>query len=124
MSQISAQAALGSLGTSVTGGGVALSQMTKIVLLALGLLCCLPPSAYAQNPTAPVQSLQDTQSACSIGSQSLRVCSNGLQSCNSVCTARALDPNADIAGCSTSCCTQYNVCLNLRGCGSLVINCE
>jgi hypothetical protein len=98
--------------------------MTKIVFLALGLLCCASAAVYAQNPTAPVQSLQETQSACTVGSQSLRVCANGLQSCNSVCSARALDVNADVAGCSTSCCTQYNVCLSQRGCGSRVISCE
>jgi len=122
MSQINAQAAIGNWG--MTSGGVASSQMNKIVFLALGLLCCAPASVFAQNPTAPVQSLQDTQSACSTGSQSLRVCSNGLQSCNDVCAARALDVNADIAGCTTACCTQYNVCLNLRGCRERVISCE
>jgi hypothetical protein len=104
--------------------GGAFSQMTKIVLLALALLCCASGAAYAQNSNAPVQSLQETQSACSLGSQSIRVCANGLQSCNSVCSARALDVNADIAGCTTSCCTQYNVCLSLRGCGARVASCE
>jgi hypothetical protein len=94
------------------------------VLLALALLCCVSGAAYAQNPAAPVQSLQETQSACTLGSQSIRVCANGLQSCNSVCSARALDVNADIAGCTTSCCTQYNVCLSLRGCGARVATCE
>ena len=29
----------------------------------------------------------------------MRVCNNDFQSCNSVCTATALDPTADVAGC-------------------------
>jgi len=116
MSQISAQAALGSEGGRPAAGWR--KTMTKIVLLALGL-CFVPAVLHAQT-----QSLKPTQSACTIGSQSLRVCNNGLQSCNDVCAARALDVNADIAGCTTACCTQYNVCLNIRGCGSRVISCQ
>ncbi len=73
---------------------------------------------------APNQSLKERPSACGLGSQSIRVCENDLQSCNSVCDARALDINSDIAGCSTRCCTNYNVCLRLRGCGSRVIQCN
>jgi len=92
--------------------------MTKIVLLALGL-CVVPAGLHAQT-----QSLKGTQSQCTAGSQSLRVCNNGLQSCNDVCAARALDVNADVAGCTTACCTQYNVCLSQRGCRTRVFTCE
>jgi hypothetical protein len=100
--------------------------MTKIVLLALGLLVmALPPTlVQAQNAQAPKQSLQDRPSACGNGSQSVRVCANDLQSCNSVCDALALDATTQVAGCSTRCCTQYNVCLRLRGCGSRVFSCN
>jgi len=98
--------------------------MIRIVLLALGLgLIFLPPVLHAQS-APPKQSLQQRPSACGLGSQSIRVCENDLQSCNSVCNARALDPAADTAGCGTRCCTQYNVCLRLRGCGARTISCN
>ena len=98
--------------------------MIKIVLLALGLgLLFVPAVAQAQN-VPPVQSLKQRPSACGLGSQSIRVCENDLRSCNSVCDARALDATSDIAGCSTRCCTQYNVCLRLRGCGGRTISCN
>jgi len=100
--------------------------MTKIVLLALGLLmvtALVPVSLHAQS-AQPNQSLKERPSACGIGSQSVRVCNNDLQSCNSVCTARALDTTTEVAGCSTRCCTQFNVCLRLRGCGSRTIDCN
>jgi len=90
----------------------------KIVLLGLGLLFAAS-AAHAQT-----QSLKPTPSACTLGSQSLRVCNNGLQSCNDVCAARALDVNADIAGCTTACCVRYNVCLSQRGCRTRVIDCN
>ena len=93
--------------------------MTRSLLLALGFLFAATV-AYAQ---APTQSLKETPSACTLGSQSLRVCDNDLQSCNDVCAAKALDPTADIAGCTTACCTQFNVCLRMRGCGGRIINC-
>jgi hypothetical protein len=96
--------------------------MTRIVLLALGLL--LVPALLHAQTAPPFQSLKPSQSACGLGSQSLRVCGNDLTSCNDVCRAKALDVNADIAGCSTACCNQFNVCLRLRGCGSRVINCN
>ena len=38
--------------------------------------------------------------------------------------ARALDATTAIAGCSTACCNQFNVCLRVRGCGSRVIRCN
>ena len=97
--------------------------MIKIVLLALGIVCCLPALLHAQNATPPVQSLKPTQSACGLGSQSLRVCNSDLRSCNSICSARALDPTAVVAGCTTKCCNQFNTCLRLRGCGSRIIDC-
>lgn len=97
--------------------------MIKSVLTLLGLLLLVhaaAPVAFAQ----PYQSLQQTPSPCGPGSQSVRVCSDDLRSCNSVCSARALNAAADIAGCSTRCCTQFNVCLRMRSCGGNVINCN
>jgi len=100
------------------------TTMIRIVLLVLGLgLLVVPTMAHAQN-VQPKQSLQTRPSACGIGSQSIRVCENDLRSCNSVCEARALDPSAVVAGCATRCCTQYNVCLRLRGCGSRGLQCN
>lgn len=96
--------------------------MTRIVLLALGLLFAASVSHAQTAP--PNQSLKQTPSACTVGSQSLRVCNNGFQSCNDVCAAKALDVSADIAGCSTACCNQFNVCVRMRNCGSRVINCQ
>jgi hypothetical protein len=103
-----------------------------IRLLVLGVLLGLPGAVEAQsiNQQRPFQaqrqqfqSLQATPSPCTSGSQSVRVCSDDLRSCNSVCTAAALDPFADIAGCGTRCCVQFNTCLRLRGCGPRVLNC-
>jgi hypothetical protein len=101
------------------------NDMSGIVLLVAGLwLIFQTVAAVAQtaNPP-PFQSLQPTQSPCSAGSQSVRVCNDDFRSCNSICTARALDPSADIAGCSTRCCNQFNACLRLRGCGPRTVNC-
>lgn len=96
--------------------------MIRTLLLALGLFV-VPALVHAQD-VPPLQSLRPTQGACTIGSQSLRVCENAFTSCNDVCAARALDVSADIAGCTTACCTQFNVCLRLRGCGARAINCN
>lgn len=96
--------------------------MIRIVLALLGLLVLLhadTPSLHAQ-----IQSLQQTPSPCGPGSQSVRVCTDDLRSCNSVCAARSLDAAADIAGCGTRCCVQFNVCLRMRSCGGNVINCD
>lgn len=90
------------------------------MLLALGLIL----AASVGHAQEPYQSLKQTPSACTAGSQSLRVCNSDFQSCNDVCAARALDVNADIAGCTTACCTQFNVCLRMRNCGPRVINCN
>jgi hypothetical protein len=104
-----------------TDNAAVTSSMTRLVVLTLGLLL----AAAAQAQTAPpFQSLKPTPSACTVGSQSLRVCTNAFQSCNDVCAARALDATADIAGCSTNCCNQFNVCLRSRNCGSRVIDCR
>jgi len=101
--------------------------MTKSVALILALLLSLAAgTAQAQsggNPTPPVQSLQPSQSPCGASSQSVRVCNDDLRSCSSVCTATALDPSADIAGCSLRCCTNFKACLNIRGCPARSINC-
>ena len=100
--------------------------MTKCVLLVLGVLLLLAAgSAQAQttNPIPPVQSLRPSQSACGAGSQSIRVCNDDFRSCSSVCTATALDPSAEIAGCSLRCCSQFKACLSIRGCASLSLNC-
>jgi hypothetical protein len=98
--------------------------MIKAALFALGLLLVLPSAAaQAPNGPPPVQSLQPTLSACGPGSQSVRVCTDDFRSCNSICTATALDPTADIAGCGLRCCTQFNTCLRMRNCGARVVNC-
>jgi hypothetical protein len=96
--------------------------MIRSALALLGLLALLhadTPSLHAQT-----QSLQQTPSPCGPGSQSVRVCADDLRSCNSVCSARSLDAAADIAGCGTRCCVQFNVCLRMRSCGGNVINCN
>jgi hypothetical protein len=98
--------------------------MTKIVPLALGLGLLLMPAMLHAQTAPPLQSLKQRPSACGLGSQSIRVCENDLQSCTSVCDARALDATTEIAGCSTRCCTQFNVCLRLRGCGARIIDCN
>jgi hypothetical protein len=98
--------------------------MKSSVFLALGLLLALAASAaQAQTVLPPVQSLRPSQSPCGAGSQSVRVCNDDFRSCNSVCTATALDATADIAGCSLRCCTQFKACLNIRGCASRSIDC-
>jgi hypothetical protein len=118
--------------------------MTKFLVLALVLLLSCAGDGVAQttnqtqsgnqgsqsgsqgstgNPTAPVQSLQPTQSACTTGSQSLRVCNDDFRSCSSVCTATALDPTAETAGCSLRCCTNFKACLSIRGCPNPTLNC-
>ena len=101
-------------------------HMTRFVLLVLGLLLVLAAGAVqAQNgnrvppqngnPVPPVQSLKPSLSPCGAGSQSVRVCN--------VCTATALDPSAEIAGCSLRCCTQFKACLSIRGCASPTLEC-
>jgi hypothetical protein len=98
--------------------------MIKSVLTLLGLLILVHAGVSIAQAQQPYQSLQQTPSLCGPGSQSVRVCGDDLRSCNSVCDARALDAAADIAGCSTRCCIQFNVCLRMRSCGGNVINCN
>jgi len=102
--------------------------MTRFGVLLLGVLflgcVAFAQGAHAQDTSQPAQSLVPTPSACSAGSQSVRVCSNGLQSCTDVCAAQALSVNADIAGCTTSCCNRYNVCVQMRNCTALKIDCN
>lgn len=98
--------------------------MKSSVFLALGLLLAVVAGvAQAQTFPPPTQSLKPTPSACGPGSQSVRVCGDDFRSCNSFCTARALDVTADIAGCSLRCCTQFRACLSIRGCASRAIDC-
>jgi hypothetical protein len=40
-----------------------------------------------------------------------------------VCTATALDPTAETAGCSLRCCTSFKACLSIRGCPNPTLNC-
>ncbi len=96
------------------------------VLPILFLVLSLQSAALAQttNPIPPAQSLAPTPNLCGTGSQSVRVCNDDFQSCSSVCTATALDPTADTAGCTTRCCNQFKACLSIRGCGALTsVNC-
>jgi hypothetical protein len=100
--------------------------MTKLMAVVLALTLSLEAGgALAQtgNPVPPVQSLQPSQSPCGPGSQSVRVCNDDFRSCNSACTATALDPSADIAGCGLRCCTNFKACLNIRGCPARSLNC-
>ena len=98
--------------------------MKGSVFLTLGLLFALLAGiAQAQTTPPPTQSLRPSPSPCGPGSQSVRVCNDDFRSCSSVCTATALDPTADIAGCSLRCCTQFNACLSIRGCATRSINC-
>jgi hypothetical protein len=113
--------------------------MMRQGLLVLFLLLSVQAMAFAQtaipgnqglqtppagNPIPPAQSLAPTPDLCGAGSQSVRVCNNDFQSCSSVCTATALDPTADTAGCTTRCCNQFKACLSMRGCSSLTsVNC-
>lgn len=63
------------------------------------------------------------QLACSVGSQSIRVCQNDLQSCTSACSASNLsDPISGGQGCSQRCCNNFRACLGIRGCGTLTSN--
>ena len=54
----------------------------------------------------------------------MRVCRNGLTSCNDVCAAQDLSANSQVAGCTTACCNRYNVCVQMRNCGTAKIDCK
>ena len=98
--------------------------MKSLVFLALGLVFAFAAGpAQAQTTDVPTQSLRPSQSPCGPGSQSVRVCNDDFRSCGSICTATALDPTADIAGCSLRCCTQFNACLSIRGCATRTVDC-
>ena len=114
--------------------------MIRHLLLALGLLLALssgelraqqgtpgnPGSLNQQGQGATgsgFQSLRPTQSPCTAGSQSVRVCNDDFRSCGSTCTATALDPSADTAGCDLRCCTQFKACLQIRGCATPTLQC-
>src|SRR5262245_56316940 len=111
--------------------------MTRTALLLLGLVFCIAASdARAQTTTTPntttpngttqsgpLQSLRPSQTACGVGSQSVRVCNDDFRSCNSICNAQTLDPSFDTTGCGLRCCNQFKACLSIRGCASLTLNC-
>jgi hypothetical protein len=88
-----------------------------------------PPRAVPGNQgligIPPRQSLSPARSPCSAGSQSVRVCNDDFQSCNSACTAAVVsDAQADITGCTQGCCTKFSACLSIRGCSNLTsLNC-
>ena len=73
----------------------------------------------------PNQSISPAQNPCGAGSQSVRVCNNDFQSCNSACSAAIVsNPSADITGCTQTCCTTFSACLSIRGCSNLTsLNC-
>ena len=106
--------------------------MTKSLLLLIGLFFAVSLGvAGAQQAvpdnnqgligtTPPLQSIRPTRSPCSASSQSVRVCNNDFQSCNSACTATTIsDPGADLSGCTQRCCTNFSACLSIRGCANL-----
>jgi hypothetical protein len=122
--------------------------MTKSRLLLIGLFFAVPlgvagaqtvnqgnPGLIQGNPGVPgnqgligrppVQSTSPARSPCSAGSQSVRVCNNDFQSCNSACSAAIVsNPSADITGCTQGCCTTFSACLSIRGCSDLTsLNC-
>jgi hypothetical protein len=102
--------------------------MARTALLLLGLVLCLAVSgARAQTttttPEGSLQSLKPSQTACGVGSQSVRVCNDDFRSCNSICNAQTLDPSFDTTGCGLRCCNQFKACLSIRGCASLTLNC-
>ena len=106
-------------------------RRSVFLILALALALCtgtaraqvLDDQFFRQNEPPPAQSLKPSQTPCGPGSQSVRVCNDDFRSCNSVCNASALDPSADVAGCSLRCCTQFKACLSIRGCVTRSINC-
>jgi hypothetical protein len=121
------------------------TAMTKSMLLLITLFFAVSPGAAGAQTVnqggtqgsrtvpgnqgligiPPTQSISPPTSACSTGSQSVRVCNNDFSSCSSACTAVLLsDPSADTTGCTQRCCTGLNACLSLRGCGNLnSVNC-
>src|SRR5262245_32300076 len=71
----------------------------------------------------PVQSItREPRSACDVSSQSLRVCDNDFQSCNSACVSTVVTDVAGFEGCRQRCCNNFRTCLSIRGCGNLTSN--
>src|SRR4051812_40489488 len=120
-------------------------SMVKFLILVVGLFVAVPlTAAQAQNrglisppPNQANQGLVnprvqsfnppfnplDPRQACTVGSQSVRVCQSDFQSCNSACTASNLsDPIAGAQGCSQRCCNNLRACFSIRGCGNLTSN--
>ena len=122
--------------------------MTKSILLLIGLFFSVPlavaeaQQAVPGNPgligpqravpgnqgligIPPNQSISPAQNPCGAGSQSVRVCNDDFQSCNSACSAAIVsNPSADITGCTQTCCTGFSACLSIRGCSNLTsLNC-
>src|SRR6185436_11296695 len=109
--------------------------MAKSMLLLIGLFFAVPlgvagaqqavPGNQGLIGIPPFQSISPAQSPCSAGSQSVRVCNNDFQSCNSACSAAIVsNPSADITGCTQTCCTTFSACLSIRGCSNLTsLNC-
>src|SRR5262245_48797038 len=96
--------------------------MAKSMLMLIGLYFALSLGAALAQTASPLQSLQATPSLCGAGSQSVRICGNDFQSCNSACTATAITEAASFEGCRQRCCNNFRTCLSLRGCGDLTSN--
>lgn len=103
-------------------------SMTKSMLLLIGLFLAVPlGAAEAQtgginnqgSQAAPFQSLSPARSLCGAGSQSVRVCNNDFQSCNSACSGTFITDLADTSGCIQRCCNNFSACLSIRGCANL-----
>ena len=122
-------------------------SMIKFLILVVGLLFVAVPleAAQAQNgglisppPNQTNQGLvnprfqsfnpltpgdRTTGLACGVGSQSIRVCQNDFQACNSACSATSFsDPIAGGQPCTQNCCSHLQACFSIRGCGNLVEN--
>src|SRR5262245_63176822 len=101
--------------------------MIKTMLLFVALLFAVPLGvAEAQTlgtqavPGNQLQSIiREPRSACTAGSQGVRVCGNDFQSCNSACAATSVSAAASFEGCSQRCCNNFRTCLSLRGCANL-----
>ena len=107
--------------------------MAKYILLILVLLLTVSVGGvHAQqgsttgqgNPIPPAQS-QSPLKIPVLDRQPKRacVCNDDFRSCSSTCSATALDPSADTAGCSLKCCTLFKACLQIRGCASPTLEC-
>jgi hypothetical protein len=120
--------------------------MIKTMVLMIGLFCAVPlgvAGAQAVNqggttnqgvravpgnqgligtnrqplPQGENQRLQSR--LCGAGGQSVRVCENDFQSCNSACAGTQLADVFGFEGCTQRCCNNLRSCLSLRGCATL-----